>query len=864
MVTYSTHLDSRRVLRGLAALLIVLAVSTCTDNTGPGSDRERPTLYVTPTGLETNNPPQVFVGAGDISSCSNNNDEATAALLDNIAGTVFTVGDNVYSNGTSSEFSNCYQPTWGRHKTRTKPVPGNHDYNTSGASGYFNYFGAAAGTPGQGYYSYDLGQWHIISLNSEISNGATSPQMQWLRADLAAHPNLCTAALWHEPLYSSDAGSGTGGKIWSGVRPFWDTLYAYGADLVLNGHRHDYERIAPLRPNGTSDPANGIRTMVVGMGGIGGSSLTNVFPLSEERNGNTFGVLKLYLYDDSYAWKFVPVAGKTYTDSGSTACHGRPGSQPPVPTSLGFAAQPSNTVAGAAITPAVQVEIRDQFGARLTTATNSVTVAIGTNPAGGTLSGTKTVAAVNGVATFSGLSIDNVGTGYRLAASSSGLTGATSTSFNIIEAPIPTALAFVVQPSNTGTGSSITPAVQVEIRDQSGARVTTATNSVTLAIGTNPAGGTLSGTTTVASVNGVATFSGLSIDRAGTGYTLAATSQGLTSAISSAFNLTAPPLPTSLGFAVQPSNSVVGTAITPAVQVEIRDQFGARLTSATNTVSMAIGTNPAGGTLSGTTSVAAVSGVATFSSLSIDQLGTGYTLAASSSGLTGATSSGFNVAATPPQGITHTLLTSGVVLTNQNTTTTASIAPAPNTLVTIAVLSHRSTATISPIVTGGGMPSWDLVASVDFDTLELPHRRLTIYRAMSASPGSGPITFKFTNQVSNLEWIISQWAGVETSGVNGAGAIVQTGSARANAVNGLGVALAPFGNSANVALGAFGVNSQAAVITPAAGFTEIDEQPANEGTRGDLQTEWAVNRPTIGATWSNLKGGALGIEIRAR
>ena len=482
----------RPLLRGTAALLLVFAISTCTDNTGPDSDRAA--LYVTPTGLTTPNPPQVFVGAGDISSCSSNNDEATAALLDKIPGTVFLVGDNVYPNGTSSEFSNCYQPTWGRHKARTKPVPGNHDYNTSGGSGYFSYFGAAAGTPGEGYYSYNLGQWHIIALNSEISKTASSPQMQWLRADLAAHPNLCTVALWHEPLYSSDAGSGSGGKIWTGVRPLWDTLYAYGADLVLNGHRHNYERIAPMRPNGTSDPTFGIRTMVVGMGGIGGSSLTNVFPLSEARNGNTFGVLKLYLYDDSYAWKFVPVAGKTYTDSGSTACHPRPGSDPAVPTALAFAVQPSNTAAGAVITPAVQVEIRDQFGARMTTASNNVTVAIGTNPAGGTLAGTRTVAAVNGVATFSGLSINTIGAGYTLAASSNGLTSATSGSFNITAAPVPTALGFAVQPSNAVTGAAITPAVQVEVRDQFGARVTTAGNSITLAIGTNPGGGTLSGT----------------------------------------------------------------------------------------------------------------------------------------------------------------------------------------------------------------------------------------------------------------------------------------------------------------------------------------------------------------------------------
>jgi hypothetical protein len=863
-VDYSTYLGCRRFLRGLAALLVVLAASTCTDNTGPGTDVERPTLFVTPTGLETVNPPQVFVGAGDISGCSNNNDEATAALLDNIAGTVFTVGDNVYSNGTTSEFSNCYQPTWGRHKARTRPTPGNHDYNTSGGSGYFSYFGAAAGTPGQGYYSYDLGQWHIIALNSEITKSASSPQMQWLRADLAAHPNLCTAALWHEPLYSSDAGSGSGGKYWSGVQPFWDTLYAYGADLVLNGHRHDYERITPMRPNATSDPAHGIRTMVVGMGGIGGSSLTNVFPLSEARNGNTFGVLKLYLYDDSYAWKFVPVAGKTYTDSGSTACHAPPGSQPPAPTALGFAVQPANTAAGATITPAVQVEIRDQFGARVTTATNSVTVAIGSNPAGGTLSGTRTVVAVNGVATFSGLSIDKVGTGYTLAASSSGLAAATSAGFNVTAVPVATSVGFVVQPSNAGAGAAITPAVQVEIRDQSGARITTATNTVVLAIGANPAGGTLSGTTSVAAVGGVATFSSLSIDRAGAGYTLAAASAGLTGAASNAFNITAPPVATSLGFTVQPGSVIVGRTITPAVQVEIRDQFGARLTTATNTVSLAIGANPGGGTLSGSTSAAAVNGVATFSDLGIDQVGTGYTVDASSTGLTGSTSTAFNVTATPPQGITQTLLTSGVVLTNQNTTTTASIAPAPNTLVTITLLSHRSTATISPIVTGGGMASWDLVASVDFDTLALPHRRLTIYRAMSANPGSGPITFKFTNQVSNLEWIVSQWDGVETSGVNGAGAIVQTGSDRANSVNGLTVGLAPFQNPANVALGAFGVNSQTAVITPAAGFAEIDEEPANEGTRGDLQTQWAVNQPAVGATWTFLKGGALGVEIKAR
>jgi hypothetical protein len=296
--------------------------------------------------------------------------------------------------------------------------------------------------------------------------------------------------------------------------------------------------------------------------------------------------------------------------------------------------------------------------------------------------------------------------------------------------------------------------------------------------------------------------------------------------------------------------------------VEILDQFGARVTTGTNSITLAIGTNPGGGTLSGTKTRSAVSGVATFAGLSINKVGSGYTLAATSSGLTGASSTAFAVTSGGPAAIVQTLLTSGNVLTNQNVYTTAPIAPAANTLVTIALLSHRAAATISPTVSGGGMASWTLVASVDFDTLSLPHRRLSIYRAMSASPGSGPITFSFTNQVSNLEWIVSQWDGVDPSGTNGAGAIGQVGSARADATTGLSVVLSPLGGPANVVLGAFGVNSQTAVVTPGPGFTEIDEQPANEGTRGDLQTQQG-SQGTSSATWTNLKGGALAVEIKA-
>ena len=261
----------------------------------------------------------VMVGAGDIAHCSTNTDEATAKLLEGISGTVFTLGDNVYNSGTSAEFANCYNPTWGRHKTRTKPAVGNHEYLTSGASGYFNYFGAAAGDPKKGYYSYDRGDWHVIVLNSNCSQvpcAAGSAQDTWLRADLANHPNKCTLAYFHAPLYSSGQ---YGNSTY--VRPFWKALYRANADVVLSGHEHDYERFAPQNPYGAFDSARGIREFVVGTGGTYLRPFGTIKPNSQSRNASAHGVLKLTLNSGGYAWKFVPVAGKTFTDSGTASCH---------------------------------------------------------------------------------------------------------------------------------------------------------------------------------------------------------------------------------------------------------------------------------------------------------------------------------------------------------------------------------------------------------------------------------------------------------------------------------------------------------------------------------------------------------------
>jgi hypothetical protein len=262
----------------------------------------------------------VVVAAGDIASCSSPGDEQTAALLAYISGTVLTLGDNAYESGTLSQFNNCYDPTWGQYKDHTNPSVGNHEYKTSGAAGYFSYFGSAAGDPQKGYYSYDIGKWHIIVINSNCSEiggcDSNSPQVTWLTADLAAHPALCTLAYWHHPLFSSGVHGNDGD-----VKPIWGVLYNAGVELVLNGHDHNYERFAPQDPNGMADVVNGIREFVVGTGGKDLRSMGNPINNSEVQNDTTWGILKLTLHSAGYDWKFIPVGGETFTDSGSGICH---------------------------------------------------------------------------------------------------------------------------------------------------------------------------------------------------------------------------------------------------------------------------------------------------------------------------------------------------------------------------------------------------------------------------------------------------------------------------------------------------------------------------------------------------------------
>jgi len=258
--------------------------------------------------------PQIVLAAGDIASCVGQGDEQTAAVLDATPhDVVLTLGDNAYDAGTPSEFSSCYAPSWGRRLSVTRPSPGNHDYATSGARGYFGYFGAAAGPSTAGYYSFDVGAWHLVALNSEIDAGSSSPQMAWLRADLAATSKRCVVAYWHKPRF-------TAGRYhdFTQYTALWQALHAAGAEIVLNGHDHNYQRFVSMTPAGVADPA-GIRQFVVGTGGVGHYALR---PDSRREAGvsGVFGVLRLALSESSYEWRFLPVAGGSYADAGSGTC----------------------------------------------------------------------------------------------------------------------------------------------------------------------------------------------------------------------------------------------------------------------------------------------------------------------------------------------------------------------------------------------------------------------------------------------------------------------------------------------------------------------------------------------------------------
>jgi hypothetical protein len=302
------------------------AAASANDGT-PASANPLPSGSVGPTGSPTVVPSPlpsgdpVLVGAGDIGDCDATGDESTAKLLDGIQGTVMTLGDNAYENGTVAQYHDCYAPNWGRQLARTRPAPGNHDWGKGTLEGYLAYYGAAATGPGGvSWYSYELGTWHVIVLDSSCNEiggcDASSPQVKWLATDLAASHARCTLAYWHHPRFSS----GFHGNSKS-VATFWQRLYDAGVDVVVNGHDHDYERFAPQDPTAREDRERGIREFVVGTGGTGLRAFEKTRPNSELRVASVHGVIAFTLHDRSYDWQFIATAGSDFSDRGTANCH---------------------------------------------------------------------------------------------------------------------------------------------------------------------------------------------------------------------------------------------------------------------------------------------------------------------------------------------------------------------------------------------------------------------------------------------------------------------------------------------------------------------------------------------------------------
>jgi hypothetical protein len=326
-----------------ALFALVLVAAACADPSAPASTSALPVRIL------AGDP--VIVAAGDL-VCGSGTAAGTpckyaetAALVTSVTpDAALLLGDIQYEDGSLADFNAFYNPTWGVHKPITYPAPGNHEYQASSvAAGYFDYYNGVgvqtgrAGTRGQGYYSFNLGAWHIISLNSNCASiggcGAGSPQETWLRADLAANPVACTLAYWHHPLFSS--GQHGNNTI---TQALWQALYDFRADVVLTGHDHDYERFGPQTASGVADAARGIRSFVVGVGGKETRTFATIRANSEVRNSNSLGLLKLTLHASSYDWQFVPIPGHTLNDNGSASCVTSSPPPPPTETTLTFGA----------------------------------------------------------------------------------------------------------------------------------------------------------------------------------------------------------------------------------------------------------------------------------------------------------------------------------------------------------------------------------------------------------------------------------------------------------------------------------------------------------------------------------------------
>jgi hypothetical protein len=294
----SVSMRSRYCTLGVLAVLMTLSCGGELGISGPGP--------IVPT--------TVLLAAGDIGLCGSRGAAQTGEMLDGMQGTILAVGDLAYPHGAVEDYVSCFDPVWGRHKSRTKPAPGNHEYESPGAQPYFDYFGAAAGPSGLGYYSFKAGDWLVLSLNSNVPVGGTTAQAQWIRSELAASTARCALAYFHHPLYSSGP-NGDNARL-AGL---WQLLYDNGVDVIVSAHEHLYERYGPMTPDGQRNDTKGIRQFIVGTGGAGLYSIQRLHPLSEMQI-ISHGLLKLTLSAQGYQWEFLQVDGAR-GDFGQDVCH---------------------------------------------------------------------------------------------------------------------------------------------------------------------------------------------------------------------------------------------------------------------------------------------------------------------------------------------------------------------------------------------------------------------------------------------------------------------------------------------------------------------------------------------------------------
>lgn len=461
------------LLSGVVGLAVLLRLTGCADSPVPSSPAEPlgdAGRTVPPRGAALSEGSVTLVGAGDIASCSSSNlgDEATAAIINGLITTdpdltVIATGDVVYNDATAAEFANCYDPTWGQFKTRTRPALGNHEYDVS-PNPYFDYFNGVgsdsgvAGKRGFGYYSYDLGNWHIVVLNSNTMTATNSVQNAWLNSDLTNTSQPCVLAYWHHTRFASAVNSATN-TIYAKVKPFWDALYAHRADVVVVSHQHFYERFAPQTPDGVADPQNGIRQFLVGTGGKSkGGAFQATAPNSEIKKLGTYGVLKLTLNASGYDWDFIPEAGQTFTDVGSGTCH------PKNPEPAGTLTINTGNGQSATVTTAIaippSVKVTDAGGNPVAGVAVTFAVTVG----GGSLTGAAQTTDVAGIATVGSWTMGTTYGTNRITATSPGLTGNPVTFLATATAGTPTTMFVDVGDNQTapaGTAVPVRPSIRI-------------------------------------------------------------------------------------------------------------------------------------------------------------------------------------------------------------------------------------------------------------------------------------------------------------------------------------------------------------------------------------------------------------------